>query len=102
MSRREKPHQDSPKVRKYHRRAKSIVHNAGSVYDVGIARGLLLSLKADGIIDRADLDRLFKTVLDKVRSERPDLIKRLPADLVADLGKDVRAPASPRTRRGRR
>jgi hypothetical protein len=92
---------DPPKVKKYSRRAKSVVHNAGSVYDIGIARGLLLSLKADGIITTSKLDQLFKEVLDKVEEEQPSLLRRLPPELAANLGKGVRAPASPRTRRGR-
>jgi hypothetical protein len=89
----------SPKALKYYKRAKSMVHNAGSVYDVGISRGLLLALKTEGVIDKSTLDRLFKGVLDKVR---PELIRRLPPELVANLGKGVKAPAAPRTRRGRR
>jgi hypothetical protein len=88
-----------PKALKYYKRAKSVVHNAGSVYDVGIARGLLPGLKTDGVIDKSTLDRLFKGVLDKVR---PELIRRLPPELVPNLGKGVKAPAAPRTRRGRR
>ncbi len=88
-----------PKVVKYYKRAKSVVHKAGSVYDLGIARGLLLALKNDGVIDKSILDSLFKGVLDKAG---PKLVRKLPKRLVAELGKGVRAPAAPRTRRRRR
>jgi hypothetical protein len=102
MARKNPKPKDPPKVKKYSRRARSVVHNAGSVYDIGIARGLLLSLKTDGIIDKSRLDQLFKEVLRKVKKEQPRLLRRLPTELLANLGKGVRAPASPRTRRGRR
>lgn len=99
MSRHEAFADQPPKARKWYRRAFQAGSNAASLYDLGIARGLLLALKRDEIIDKSTLDRMFKSILATLDS---DFIEQLAPEDVARLGKGVLAPASLRTRRKRK
>jgi hypothetical protein len=71
---------------------------ASSLYDVGIARGLLLALYKDGVLDNSQFDRLFKAVYKTVPAA---IIHQIPKDIQANLGKGVIVPASPSTRNSR-
>ena len=87
-----------PKVRKWYRRAFQVGSSAASLYDLGIACGLLLALKRDDLINKSTLDKMFKKILAELD---PSFVDRLNAKDVARLGKGVTAPASLRTRRKR-
>jgi hypothetical protein len=91
--------QQSPKARKWYRRAYQVGANAASLYDVGIARGLLLALKRDDIINKSTLDKMFKAILETVPKR---YLRHVPPKDRAQLGKGVVAPASLRTRRKRK
>lgn len=99
MGRHEEFVDQPPKVRKWYRRALQVGANAASLYDLGIARGLLLALKRDDLIDKSTLDKMFKKILGELD---PSFVKQLAARDIARLGKGVLAPASLRTRRKRR
>lgn len=99
MTRHEAFADQSPKARKWYRRAFQVGSNAASLYDLGIARGLLLALKRDDVIDKSTLDRMFKSILATLDSE---FVQQLASKDVARLGKGMLAPASLRTRRKRK
>lgn len=88
-----------PKARRWYRRAFQTGTQAVSLYDLGIARGLLLALKTDGIINLSTLDKMFKRILDGTPKS---LVRQVPMKDRAILGKGRSAPASKSTRRKRR
>jgi hypothetical protein len=89
---------ESTKARAWYRRAYRQGAQAVTLYDLGIARGLLLALKRDGEIGKSTLDRMFKAILAAAPGH---LVMQIPDEHVAHLGKRVVAPASLRTRRKR-
>jgi len=89
----------APKARAYLKDAERRARTAASLFDVGIARGLLLALVKEGVITTPQYDRMFKRVFAKVKAPLRASIKGLPTARRA--GKIV-VPAAPRTRRRRR
>jgi hypothetical protein len=89
----------APKPRAYLQDAERRARTAVSLFDVGIARGLLLALVKEGVITASQYDRMFKRVFAKVKRTLREEVMALPK---ARLGGAVVVPAAPRTRRRQR
>jgi hypothetical protein len=89
----------APKARAYLQDAERRARTAVSLFDVGIARGLLLALFKDGVITASQYDRMFKRVFAKVKAPLRAVVDELPK---AHLVGKVVVPAAPRTRRRQR
>lgn len=88
-----------PKALAFLRDAERRARTAVSLFDVGIARGLLLALVKDGVISESQYDAMFKRVYEKVKPKLLAEVQRIPR---ARLAKGLIVPAAPRTRRGRK
>jgi hypothetical protein len=88
-----------PKARDYLKDAERRARTAVSLFDVGIARGLLLALVKDGVISAATYNSMFKRIYAKVKPHLRENVKSLPK---ARLTAKVVVPAAPRTRRRQR
>lgn len=83
------------KAQAFLKEAERRTRTAASLYDVGVARGLLLALFKDGAITDSQLDRMFKRAFTKVPAK---LLASLDTVPTANLGRGLIVPASPRTR----
>lgn len=88
----------APKPLAFLKDAERRARTAVSLFDVGIARGLLLALVKEGSITESQYDRMFKRVFEKVKPALQENIERIPK---AKLAKGLIVPAAPRTRRTR-
>lgn len=88
-----------PKARAYLQDAERRSRTAASLFDVGIARGLLLALVKEGVITNSQYDRMFRRVFAKVKPALRQEVKAVPK---ARLTGKVVVPAAPRTRRRQR
>ena len=89
----------APKPLAYLKDAERRARTAASLFDVGIARGLLLALVKEGVITTSQYDGLFKHIFTKVKPRLREAITELPQ---ARLTKRLVVPAAPRTRRRQR
>ncbi len=87
-----------PKAAAYLKDAERRARAAASLFDVGIARGLLLALVKEGCITESQYDRMFKRVFEKVRAAIREEVAEIPR---AKLARGLVVPAAPRTRRKR-
>jgi hypothetical protein len=83
------------KARAFLNEAERRTRTAASLYDVGVARGLLLALFKEGAITDSQFDRMFKRAFAKVPRK---LLATLDSVPTANLGGGLIVPASPRTR----
>ena len=88
-----------PKPLAFLKDAERRARTAVSLFDVGIARGLLLGLLKEGSISDSQYDAMFKRVYAKMKPAVQASVDALPK---ARLAKGVVVPAAPRTRRGRK
>ncbi len=88
-----------PKAREYLKDAERRARTAASLFDVGIARGLLLALVKEGVITSSTYNSMFKRIYAKVKPQLRENVKSLPK---ARLTAKVNVPAAPRTRRRQR
>ncbi len=88
----------APKALAYLKDAERRARTAVSLFDVGIARGLLQALDKEGAITESQYDSMFKRVFEKVKPALQESIERIPK---ATLAKGLVVPAAPRTRRKR-
>ena len=89
----------APKARAYLKDAERRARTAASLFDVGIARGLLLALVKEGVVTTSQYERMFKRVFAKVKAPLRAAVLALPK---ARLVGRVVVPAAPRTRRRQR
>jgi hypothetical protein len=82
--------------RECYRDAAERCRNAVTLFDPGIARGLLLSLLKEGCITDSTFDRMFKRAYSQVP---PEVRRTVPAELTSNLGRGIVVPASPSARR---
>ena len=76
--------------------------NAVSLFDFGVAKGLVSGLEKDGKIDRSISDRMYK----RLWSELPDSVREaiheaVPPEHTSSLGRGITVPAALSTRRTR-
>ncbi len=88
----------APKPLAFLKDAERRVRTAASLFDVGIARGLLLALVKEGAITESQYDRMFKRAYARIKPRLHDEVNALPA---ARIAANVKVPAAPRTRRRR-
>jgi|GEM_PF-6868647 len=88
----------APKALAFLQDAERRARTAVSLFDVGIARGLLLALVKEGSISESQYDRMIKRVFEKVKPTLQESIDQIPK---ARLTKGLVVPAAPRTRRAR-
>lgn len=88
----------APKALAFLKDAERRARTAVSLFDIGIARGLLLALVKDGSISESQYDRMIKRVFEKVKPALQESIEQIPK---ARLTKRLIVPAAPRTRRTR-
>ncbi len=89
----------APKPRAYLADAERRARTAVSLFDVGIAKGLLLALVKEGVITSSQYDRMFKRVFSHVKATLRASARGVPK---ARLTGKLVVPAAPRTRRRRR
>ncbi len=89
----------APKPRAYLADAERRARTAASLFDLGIARGLLLALVKEGVITTSAYDRMFKRIFAKVKPRLREEIRSVPK---ARLTGALTVPAAPRTRRRQR
>lgn len=85
-------------VQTRYREAEASARGAVTLFDFGVARGLLLGLKHDGRIDASTLDRMFKRTWSVVPAS---VLDTLPREHAANLGRGIIVPAAAGTRRTR-
>lgn len=91
----------TPPVRQVLEEALATSRNAVSLFDVGLARGLLAALQRVGFVNRAQLDRMYKACYKELPESILKQIDALPEKDRANLGKGIVVPAAPGTRDGR-
>lgn len=84
----------STKVRARVREAEKYCREATTLYDFGIARGLLLALKKDGQLSKKQFNSLFDRLHSLVP---PSIIDSIPMHLRAEYRPGVIVPASAST-----
>jgi len=89
----------APEPLAYLKDAERRVRTAASLFDVGIARGLLLALVKKGAITESQYDRMFKRAYALIKPRLREEVDSIPSVRAAA---GVLAPAAPRTRRRRR
>jgi hypothetical protein len=80
------------------REAEAYARDAVTLYDLGIARGLLMALRDQENLGDSTFDRMFKRVATQVPKE---VIATIPREHTADYGKGIVVPASRATRHRR-
>jgi hypothetical protein len=88
-----------PKPLAFLRDAERRARTAVSLFDVGIARGLLLGLLKEGAITTSQYDAMFKRIYSKMTPKLQAIVDGIPK---SRLAAGVVVPAAPRTRRARR
>ncbi len=89
-------------VRKTVRAAIAQCARAETLFDLGVARGLLLGLHKMELLNRSDLDRAFKRAHLKLKPKLGRRIRSLPSEVQAHYGKGIVVPAAKSTRAHRK
>jgi len=91
---RAKPDSDAlaPKPLAFLKDAERRVRTAASLFDVGIARGLLLALVKEGAITESEYDRMFKRAYSRIKRRLHEEVDAIPS---ARIAANVKVPAAP-------
>ena len=82
----------APKPLAFLKDAERRVRTAASLFDVGIARGLLLALVKEGAITESEYDRMFKRAYSRIKRRLHEEVDAIPS---ARIAANVKVPAAP-------